>query len=278
MWTLPGGKIISKVKGSSVICLLAIVILAVLLATSSAKIGYSINVRVNGSDWGWSQSTNMLSLKMESIVNGDGNFSKWTSVDGFAGNGLKENTHAGEGKVYSEDSLNVVSIEKYIHITEKVNEESNRYIAEINESLPTVVHYKSNIYYKGNGIFSRKKYVTEFNTISTDYYANLLTQSSNYAGVYSNSIIRADITSDYRDVREMSNRSMAFMLSSTSDRYSGFSYTSDNQRMEERYMGLYKINKNMYYRSSFNLVKGEDQVGCCLDDRTLDENLSLLGE
>ena len=56
-----------------------------------AKVGYSINVDVDGTKWGRSQYTEVLNFKSESECNGRGNSSKYVNVPGIAGIGFKEN-------------------------------------------------------------------------------------------------------------------------------------------------------------------------------------------
>jgi hypothetical protein len=232
---------------------------------SSAKIGYSINVKVNNSSWGYSESTEILSFKADSKVDGNGRCSKYVSINGFASNDLKENTYADKGSISAENSLSVKSLMNYVHITEHVDNDSNRYNVEINESMPTVIISKDDFFYKGKGMYNRNKYVSGDNIINTDYYGGRLLKTVSYVGTHANSLIHADVTPSGALSTILRNETMALGLHSTSDKYSALSYQSGQTLWKESYSGLFTINANLIRREAFNFQQDEDQLGCCYD-------------
>jgi hypothetical protein len=221
-------------------------------------------VDVNGTDWGRSQSTNVLSFQSDSAVSGNGNCSKYVSIDGFAGNGLKDNVYAKQGSITNNNRISVLSVDRWIHIEERVDNQSNHYLAEINESLPTIITSKDDFYYKGAGIYSRGVYSSKDRKVSLDYRATTLSKSISFGGYFSNAIIRADIKPSQVQVLDLTNSSMAFGVSSMSDIYSEIAFSSDNLKLDQTYLGLYKINSKFISNSKFNLDEWDGQeLPCC---------------
>jgi len=231
---------------------------------SNGKVGYSINVDVNGTNWDWSQSTNVLSFQSDSMVSGKGNCSKYSSIVNFAGNGFKDNIFAKQGTITNKNKVSIKSIDRWIHIEELVDDNSSHYAVEINESMPTIVTNKDELYYKGQGFYSNGIYSSGDKKLSLDYNADSITKLINFGGYYSNSIINVDITPGRVQVADLANSSMAFALSSMSDKYSSIRYSSDDIEMDQAYRGFYRIESELISRSMFNLNLLEDsELPCC---------------
>jgi hypothetical protein len=262
-----GGRIIGLMNKKPWLALLfSLVLIAALLSlicTSNAKTGYSLNVKVDDSTWSWSQSSQTLSFRTESEVEGDGRSSKYASLSGFAGNSIKENTYTNNGSLSAKSTMMVKSLVNYIHITEQVDDSSNSYHAEINESLPTTVFSEDDIFYKGKGIYSRNNYRSNDININTDYQGSKLLKTVRYAGTYSNSYIWADVTPSWVCTRELSNNTAAIKIYSISDRYSGFSVDSGDKLLEDNYQGVFTINRNLLYKNKFYLNQSQYPLGDC---------------
>jgi hypothetical protein len=244
------------------ICLMLSMALMTEVNPSNAKTGYSISVRVNNSSWEWSQTTETLSFRADSVVDGSGNSSKYLSVNGFAGNGLKENTYAKNGMFSSESTVYVKSLLNYVQIKESVDSSSTYYGVEINESIPTTVFSSDNFFYNGDGIYNSNTYIHGDNVIANNYHANKLLKTANYVGSNSKSLIFADVTPEWVNYRVLRNATAAFNLYSSSDKYSEFSYRRGCNMLEESYFGTFTLNKNLLYIEAFNLSNDQYQLGC----------------
>ncbi len=269
VYSLPEEREISLIKRIALrdaisISFILCTVLILAADPSCARMGYSINAQVNNTTWSWSQSTQTISFQMDSQVNGNGNYSRYATVTDFAGNSLSENTHTDNGTLRLESNLFLKSIAEYVHITEHVNTQSNEYTADINESMPTVLVNKDDLFFKGRSVYSRNMYSNGDNTIITDYHGSKLLKTVGYLGEYNNSIIHADVTASYVSPRILSNDTIALSLRSVSDRYSGFSLQSENSEWEEGYNGLFTIDKNLIIENRFRYRADEDPMECCL--------------
>jgi len=267
-------------------------ILTFILPYVEAKVGYSINVDVDGTKWGRSQYTEVLNFKSESECNGRGNSSKYVNVPGFAGIGFKENTYTKEGRLATKNVLNLSAKLNWIYITENVdgaeyvNETdddldddlddasikiiqtaSDNYYAEINESMPTLIRADDEISYVGEGIYTRNSYHNSEDRIYTNYQATNLSKAARYVGVYSNAFIRAHVAKGIADEKILKSSATAFRVLSVSDRYSRLGYKSDDTCSDEEYVGSFRISRTISKRTLFNLSQLEaNWLGCCSPD------------
>lgn len=230
--------------------ILFIIVVVVAIFITEAKIGYDMNVVVSNStmqsNWRRSQSTEVLALQIDGEFSGEGNFTKYLVIDGFAGIGMKENTFAKDGRIRSEDRINLNSEEEYIYINQIWDNESERYFCEINESLPTLLYNENNIRFRGESIRSRSNYKNNEDCIYTKYYSNELIKSVRYFGLYSNALITAKVTPDSVEENVTRNSLLAFGLSSSSDRYSELGFVSGGEQLiEENYVGSFTISETI---------------------------------
>lgn len=251
-----------------------VVIFMIILPISEAKVGYSIDVTVNNStaksEFSRSQSTNVLRFTVDSACSGNGNSSKYKKIDGFAGIGIKDTTYARKGRMIAKETLKLSSTVNWIKIYETVSglplnetpdqgnsavieHQTDHYTAEINESIPTILLDRNEIYYRGDGINTRNEYRNNGDEFVTNYYATALTKSEAYAGVYNNALILADIIPGRVNAFVGQNFSSVFRLSSASDRYSGFGFASGNEFMEETYLGSFNIDTKIIIVHKFKL-------------------------
>ncbi len=264
---------------------ISLFILTSILPFVDAKVGYAINVDVDGTKWGRGQYTEVLNFKSESECNGRGNSSKYVNVPGFAGIGFKESTYAKEGRLATKNVLNLSAKLNWIYITENVdgaeyvNESwengtlniirvaSDQYYAEINESLPTLVRTDDEISYIGEGIYTRNSYHNSEDKIYTSYYATNLSKAARYAGVYSNAFIRAYVAEGIVDEDVLKSSATAFRVLSVSDRYSRLGYKSDDKCSDEEYIGSFRISRTISKRTRFNMSRDDEWLlGCCPPD------------
>jgi len=268
-------------RGAAISILILIIILIV---SCEAKVGYTMYVDMDGTKWGRSQTTQVMTFKADSDCSGMGNTSKYVNMPGFAGIGLKENTYTKEGRLASKNTLNLTAKFNWIYINEEydagplvnttveddyVNITRNpmeNYFAEINESLPTLLRYEDDTAYVGKGIYSRNNYKSDEDLICTNYYATNLTKAIRYAGVYSNSIVRVNISPGLVDEKVLKNSATAFRVLSISDKYSRLGYRSRDKFMDDEYVGSFKIDRKISRRSKYNLTSEEGWLGCCAAD------------
>jgi len=261
-----GLRIVSKLD----ICFLLMLFLTSCI--TEGKIGYDIGVTVSNStsqsQWGRSQSTAVLTFHSDTVFNGDGNTSKYLNIVGFAGIGLKENTYTKEGRLRYEDLIELTSQENYIFIDKTVTNNSEFYRCEINESLPTFLYNENKIYYRGAGIRARNRYYNNEDALYTKYYSNRFSKTVRYAGTYTNGLITAEVTPARVDEEVLKNSATAFVLSSSSDQYSGFAFVSDSVPIiEEIYLGSFDINQII--TKEYEGAKEVDLTGwleCCFSE------------
>lgn len=270
--------------------ILSILLLIFLFNPTEAKVGYDIHVVVNNStmssEWGRSQSTNVMSFQADSICSGDGKFAKYVNVEGFAGQSLKETGYSNPGRLIYNSTLQVKSDVCWINIA-KSGETSEKnytndfntttinatdiYTVEINESLPTFVLSREDLYYNGEGIRTRSAYVNNEDEIYTRYYATRLLKSSRYGGIHSSSIINVSVTPARVEESVLTNSTTAFRISSQSDRYSGLAYVSEGEEIEQSYFGSFTINQVITSKKKFSLENQEDWLSCCPSKSDIDE-------
>lgn len=258
-----------------------ILVLTSLIYPSIGRTGYEINVIVNNStsysDWSWSQSTNQLDFSMQGSVRGDGNSSVYKSIQGFSGIGLKDNTYTKKGRLIKSDNLALSSRVNWIYIDEAVTNKSERYSVKINESIPVVLLEKSDIRYRGDGIYSRSNYVNNEDKIYTNYQANKFSKTTTLLSRYLNANIIADVTPV--SVNEFIGRNFStnFALSSESDKYARIAFKSDKENIDNVYLGSLTISNRISILHKFSKVEGENEewLDCCAlySDALNDSNL-----
>ena len=238
---------------------------------SGAKVGYCISVVVNNStessSYGRCQSTSVLNFQADTSISGIGNSSKYVSLDGFAGVGMKENTNTDAGTLIDRDTMQVVSEVGGIDIEQIGTNNSEHYTAKIEENLPALVYDKQNIFYTGKGIHARNAYSSGNEQVSTNFYGEKLTKTAGYLGVHRNELIFVDVTPARAEDSVFINRSLTFGLSSISDQYSGFKVVSPNNLFDEEYRGSFKLTKKISSEQEFHipdLDKSYDWLPCSL--------------
>jgi hypothetical protein len=249
--TREGGSRVSKVF------LILLISLYIYISLSGANVGYCISVVVNNStassSYSRCESTVVLNFQADSQVSGKGNSSKYASVNGFAGLGMKEISHTDAGISINKESMQIVSAVGGIDIEQTGTNNSEHYTAKIEENLPSIVYDKQDIYYNGKGINTRNAYSNGDEEISTNFYGTKLTKSVGYLGVHRNELIFVDVTPARAVETVFINKSLAFGLSSNSNQYSGFEVESPNNRIDEEYRGSFKLTKKISSAQKFYL-------------------------
>lgn len=266
---------------------IALVVVSLLFACSyyplcEAKVGYCIEVTVNNStmssSWSRCQSTVPLSFNTETRITGTGNFSRRQSLDGFAKIGMKEALHGDQGKLTLSDLLSLSSRVDWIEINEVVENESrylninasDHYTIKINESIPTSLYIKQNLLYQGRGMYARNRYTNDDNNILTSYYGTQLLKSVVSLGMLApRAYTFADVTPARATETVLEKRGVAFKLSSTSNRYSGFGVSSKDGFIEETYWGSFKLAKTVTSQLNYTYFDysedSGDYIPCCAD-------------
>lgn len=262
-------------QGFKALFLILLLSIFFILIISDAKIGYDIDVVVNNSTmsshWSRSQSTEILKFNSSSVFKGEGSSTKYQKITGFAGLGLKETTYAREGQLNIEDELILASDERYIWINETGGNYSDQYLSdhysiEINESLPTIIANKNEIFYVGDGINTRNTYINGENKVLTNYYGGRLSKLVTSISTYNNSLIRADVTPGRVVERILKDPVIFFNLRSFSDKYSGIGYISDESLLEERYLGTFRMETSINKNYAFNATNESEEsawLECC---------------
>lgn len=242
----------------------------IFMSESVAKEGYDVNIMVNNStmesNWRADQSTEILSFQAEGLCTGNGSYSKYLRISGFVGMGLKENTHTNEGRLINKNDVKVVSDKRWINFIDIVNN-SEHYVGEINESLPTVMYSNEDLYYRGDGIYTNNKYVNKEEGIYTKYRASRLIKSVKYGSAYVGSLISANVTPDRVQELILRNSTTAFKLASDSDQYSELGYRSKDECLEETYFGPFIMDNKIIIKRDYGISDEQNWLSCCYSER-----------
>lgn len=241
---------------------------------SSAKIGYSINVLVNDSNssshWSKSQVTQDLVFFSESKCTGTGNSSKYISISGFAGMGAKEAAHSKQGRLIEKNTMGLTSKELWLHINEKVTDNSMKYKGNIESYMPTVLYCTSDLYYRGNGMTAKNLYINGKDKILTNYEGSSLSKSVKYGGISNESNIEVVVTPEYTIENAYENRTVALRINSASNRYTGLGYSSGDDLIEQAYRGDFKMDAKILKGQKFvilrDLLNETDWLPCVCDN------------
>lgn len=246
-----------------------LILIIIFIYPTQAKIGYDISVTVNDSNasssWGWSHSTTALGFKSLSYCKGDGNTSRYIKVRGLAGIDLKETTYTKKGRIKEDKQLSIGSSVKWIAIDESVTNKSERYIAIINESIPSHLMSVNEITYRGEGIYKRDSYTNNEDKIMTNFQAKRFSESSIFLAKYQNAFIVADVRP--AQVLEFAgeNYSTQFQIASDSDKYSSFRFKSSDEFIDQNYAGSFKMVQRISKEHNFKRIEDQDFniLACC---------------
>ncbi|HWQ20468.1 MAG TPA: hypothetical protein VN455_11865 [Methanotrichaceae archaeon] len=231
---------------------------------SDGRIGYDINVNVDGIHWGRSQSTMPMNLKIDGSCNGTGNSNKYVQIAEMAGIGLSDRTHTDKGILNADEKINLSTSVTEIIIDESYSNTANRYTVDIDEEMPTYLTDESRMAYQGDGIYTKNNYANNGDDVFTNYYGSYLTKSIRYAAIYQNATVHAEVGPTQAKESLFRNAAWAFRVSSNSDTYSGLGYSLKEGCQDDSYYGSYQINERLTRGSKyFNLSRNDDWLGCC---------------
>jgi len=262
-----------KSRQAWVILLCILLTFIIIVPIGNAKIGYSINAIVNDTNsstfWSRSMITQQLSFSSESKCSGTGNSSKYVTLTGISGMSIKESAYSNQGRLIEKDLLGLTSRVKWIHIEEQGTDNSNRYLADIDVSMPTVIYNTGDLFYRGDGMQTRGSYINGDDKIVTNHYGTSLLKTVQYGGLSNESRILAEVTPNSVDEDVLENRTTAFRLTSASNQYSGLGFVSKDNFMEQIYRGDFKMDTKFITKSKFKYMNDTiNETGwlpCCLD-------------
>jgi hypothetical protein len=263
-------------NGIASFVIILIIMTQIFLPTSSSKVGYCIDVSVNGTVWKRCVSGEPLSFTSESAATGTGNYSKHLLVNEISGMSMKESVYAKKGRLIDKNTLSIDSEQPSVTIEESGSNNSSKYTARIEEYFPVYITNSAQTYYRGQGIYTRSNYVNNKDSIESNYEATSLTKSSTYRAIRTSSLVKVTVTPGYVELDDGVNYATAISLSSQADRYSEFKFKSDKECVYNEYKGLSSINLKAIKLHRFNLTElGDDWLECCpvgnFTDQILDE-------
>jgi len=285
-----GGRQLKNTKETGLLRRMKPIMIGLLLillytsACSTAKQGYQLNVRVNDSTgssaWGYSTVTNTLSFKSLSEISGTGNSSKYVKVSDIGGMSLKDSGYTKQGRLITNNTMNVASTVNYIHIQETAHEDSTStsYSAVINQSVPTVMYDADELYYRGEGMNSRNLYINGKDKIYTALSGTTLTKSLIFGSTSKEALIFADVTPHSVLENVLENRTTAFRIMSAADENTKFRFTTgDDVALEQEYVGAFQLSTKLikgnvyHYQNDFGDVcsvcgeTGYAWLPCCYE-------------
>lgn len=193
--------------------LLVVLVGFFLVAPSAAKIGYDIVATVGSSEWELHRSTQQFNFQLGGYVNGSGNFSKYTNIDGFGGVEVKERSSSTQpGRLSYEETMLLKSREGPVVITTELKSKTTEYKndstnesvkVKINESAKievderwptTLVNYKKLSYF-GPGIRTQEDYNNNGDVVATSINSWRLSKESLYETHINRTVVSVNITS-----------------------------------------------------------------------------------
>ena len=202
-----------------IICAVSLLAISMVVGCTSAKEGYIIETRADGTSWGIDRSTQNLNFSIEGVVSGSGNFTRDNRINTLAGISFREKSSAVRGGSISlEDDMELQAREKPVTI--KYNLESvfvngtehGRSNIVIDEQWMTYFRNYNNINYIGESIRAYDRYDDngEISSVYSDSWK--LSKESSYSSFNNRTIILAKITPNSVAVDRLSNKSSIYFL------------------------------------------------------------------
>ncbi|MDF0594303.1 hypothetical protein P0O24_12005 [Methanotrichaceae archaeon M04Ac] len=269
------------------ILLAAIILGAILITISDAKIGYDVTARVNSTSWSVNRSTQNLNFEMSGSISGNGSFSKLTHIQNFAGIESRELSSSSAGQLNYDELMQLQSLEGPVSIVAKLKSGTNESInesvnirdpqndfinLEIDERWPTRFSNYKKISYLGPGIRTRESYQNNRDVVSTSIDSWKLYKESIYQAHINRSVTSVEITSDDLSENTFANKSSRYGLNLVTI---GSSTNLDVIRLDESgapkllisqdYLGEHRMNLNVTMNDWVSPPEGEPKqwLDCC---------------
>jgi hypothetical protein len=193
--------------------------------------GYDVKASVNGSALEIHRETQALNFDASCVVNGFGNFSKYSRINGFAGVKADEfSSSTRSGRLGFSDKTILRSKEGPVVISAKLwsgvnltsnetsqNETQNIAISEygridVDEKWWTYFANQKKIMYSGPGIRFKEAYDNNGDSVSSTANSWTLSRESLYRASINRTLISANLTSEGSYLEKHSNKSSLYLL------------------------------------------------------------------
>ena len=205
------------------------ILFALVSGQSAAIIGYDIEAHVNSTTFEFHRETQEMNFQLSGSVDGSGNFSRYSDLQGFAGvearsrsaSPLKGNLSY-EEKVLLQSREGPVVIKATLESEPVVlnppggqdgnipNEAAGLYA---DERWPTYYANYKKVSYAGPGMWSSEVYNNDGDVVASSHSSWKLAETSLYRAYINRSLLLADITSDGITAARFTNRSSSYALS-----------------------------------------------------------------
>lgn len=250
-----------------------VLIMIVVSCPSNAKIGYNLDIDVEGTRWSKSNAAEHVSFEFDGSCVGDGRSYKHVKLGGFMGIGLEESTYAKEGRLDRTDKISLDSGGDScgFKITEIVSDSSNHYNCYIDEYFPIILYAESVLHYRGDGINSKNIYGggnVNRSKIYTNYHGDRLSKTVRSVAVAGNSKFSVDIVpGNVTEKYHVTSSAAGFSMSSFSDQYSEFGFRANGAQVENIYLGKFNIKSKMTLPYEImEYPNCEPWLKCCLSE------------
>lgn len=214
--------------------------LSFILPSVNGLMGYDISARVNDSSLEIHRSIQDMKFDARGLVNGFGNFSRFSSIDGFAGVRAHELSSSPlAGRIGYADQMVLRTGEGPVQITAKLqsnviysdniysgndsdrNESQKIAVSEygkidIDEKWKNYFAHQKRILYSGPGIRVRETYENNGDYVKSSLESWELSRGSIYRTALNRTLISANLTSQGVNLEEYSNKSTVFLLNHSS--------------------------------------------------------------
>lgn len=276
-----------------VFMVLALSVTALSVTPSSSRMGYDISVMVDGSSWDIHRSTMDLSFSLNGTLKGEGKFSRFCKIDGFAG--IKSHEIASSSQPgaldYQEQKL-LQSKEGPVAITTKLasgengsENETHIIVSEgdviVKEKWPVYYANRKVVSYLGPGMRSREEYLNNGDMVSKYLDSWKLSEYSFYRAHINRSYVHALIAPPRAYVSRRENKSSSYILglkvigSSTgidilqqNDGGSDLYVRDPDLYISQDYVGQQNITlkANMGELALVPDDEDDEWLGCCIDN------------
>ena len=226
-----GGGQLLAVLIMLIIMLIIVFIILLLIPSANGIMGYDISVRVNDSSLEIHRSIQEMRFNSAGLVDGFGNFSRFSSIEGFAGIRAHEvSSSPWSGRIGYADQLALRLGEGPVQIAARLqsnvlysgsdpnfNESQKVAISEygaieVDEKWKAFFGNRKRILYSGPGMSVRESYENNGDYVKNCMESWELYRESLYQTALNRTLISANLTAHGVDIDQKGNRSTLFML------------------------------------------------------------------
>lgn len=271
---------------SIILVIVFFALFAILVPTTSARMGYDITVNVDGAHWAIHRQTMQSIFSLNATTIGSGKFSKYSHINGFAGIGAKETASSSQpGFLKYEEQKLLQAREGPVIITaalsSSINESENETHINVSagdvtvdERWPTYFASRKLVSYLGPGMRCNDEFMNNGDTVSSSLDSWKLSEYEFYMAHVNRSYIHVKFIPPNARIEWNENKSSRFNLGiNTTGSSAGIKIVQRDLMGDEPKLEIsqdYVGQQNMVFKvnmGDFVLIPTEDTgwLDCCPD-------------